>query len=253
MPNAPLSQNTSFIPKQGPARRTKQTATRQIHLLTIFAYIFFATSLLTSLGLFLFNNHLDTQLNTEVRNLNEAIAGFSDADMERVREFNTRLWQAKDRLDHTVALSSIFDSIEAATSKDVMFEGLSIVREGDQSITLEAKMITESFDSALFQRGVLERDDVIESVTVEDIKIITEGDEEGEVLINSGVSFTANLVVPVSAALVNTTSTEDDTAMDTENTEASVASSTVETLVSPATSSSTVATTTEQTINQETP
>jgi hypothetical protein len=251
MPNAPLSQNTSFIPKQGPARRTKQTATRQIHLLTIFSYIFFASTLLASLAIFLFNAHLEKQLRDEVKNLNEAIASFSDADMERVREFNTRLIQTKNRLDNTVALTSVLSSLEAATSRDVMFDSLSIMREGDQNIVMEAKMITESFDSALFQRGLLERDDVIESVTVEDVMIITEGDEESDTVVNSGVSFIANLVVPVSAALV-----KGDIPVSTESfnvdTVETAATSGAEAVFATETASST-ATTSDAAINQETP
>ena len=186
MPNTP---NASFIPKQGPVKRTRHTATRQIHVFSILTYVLFAASLAASLGVFLFNRHLEKQLDAEIEALNGAIGGFNNSDMEMVREFNIRLKQAEARVSHSISLTSLFASIEAATAQTVEITELKLDREQDQQIKVAAKLSTDSFDSSLFQRGVLERNDVIESVVVKDVAIST-GD-------TAGVSFLATLFVPL--------------------------------------------------------
>ncbi len=190
MPNTPT---TSFIPKQGPVKRTKQTATRQIHLFAVISYVAFIASLLAAVGVFLYEGYVERQREEEVRSLDTEIKGFSDADMERVREFNGRLWQTEDRLNKSVSMTSVFEALEAATVKSVMVEQLTLKKEDDATIVLSAQLSTDSFDSSMFQRGVYERNDVIESVDISDLALTPAGTEEGAA---SGVTFTATLKVP---------------------------------------------------------
>ena len=114
MPNTPT---TSFIPKQGPVKRTKQTASRQIHVLAVVAYVAFIASLIAAVGLFLYERYIEKQLESEVNALSQEIKGFSDADMERVREFNGRLRQTEDRLDKGISIASVLAALEQATVK----------------------------------------------------------------------------------------------------------------------------------------
>lgn len=193
MPNTPT---TSFIPKQGPTRRTKQTASRQIHLLMIVSYLALVSSLLASVGVFFYKNYVSNQLTKEVENLSSAIAGFSDEDMERAREFNVRLWQTKFRLDRGVSVVSVFDALEAATVKAVTIDELQIKNDSDETVTLSAKLATDSFDSALFQRGLYERSDIVDAISVKDVSIVELGDAES---VSSGVSLTATLHVPAAS------------------------------------------------------
>ena len=193
MPNNPT---TSFIPKQGPVKRSKQTATRQIHVFAVISYVAFITSLIAVVGVFLYKGYIEKQMQTEVNKLSEEIKGFSDADMERVREFNGRIWQTKYRLDNSISLVSVFSALESATVKSATIEQLSLKKENDSSITLLARLNTDSFDSSLFQRGVYERDDIIDSVIIKDLTIIAAAEEDEAA---SGVTFTATLTVPTEA------------------------------------------------------
>jgi len=193
MPNTPT---TSFIPKQGPVKRSKQTATRQIHVFAVISYVAFVTSLLAVVGVFLYEGYVEKQLQGEVNKLNEEIKSFSDADMERVREFNGRLWQTKDRLDKSVSLESVFFALESATVQSASIDQLTLKKENDTSITMAARLTTDSFDSTLFQRGVYERNDIIDSVIINDLAIMDAPEEGG---VGSGVSFTATLTVPTEA------------------------------------------------------
>lgn len=190
MPNTP---NASFIPKQGPVRQIKRTATRQIHVFTVVSYVAFVATLISSLGVFLYNRHLDNQLQSEVEKLSGAIGGFSDSDMLRVREFNVRLRQAHARINQSVSLVSIFEALEVATAKSVVLTDLIIKREEDSNFKLTAKVSSNSFDSSLFQRGLYERNTIIKDVSVSDLTIAKATPDDPI----SGVSFVAKIIVPL--------------------------------------------------------
>lgn len=234
MPNTP---NASFIPKQGPVRRARHTSTRQIHVFSILTYVLFAAALAAALGVFLFNRHLDRQLDEEVTALNGVIGGFSNSDMEMVREFNVRLKQTETRLANSVSLTSLFAAIEAATAQTVEITELKLDRVADEQIKVAAKLSTDSFDSSLFQRGVLERNDVIEAVEVKDVAIGT-----GDV---STVSFLATLLVPLgeipyqapltiqAAPVIETATTTPDITAATEEASAPISDDTEVPIVTP--------------------
>lgn len=193
MPNTPT---TSFIPKQGPVKRTKQTASRQIHVLAVVAYVAFIASLIAAVGLFLYERYIEKQLESEVNALSQEIKGFSDANMERVREFNGRLRQTEDRLDKGISIASVLAALEQATVKSASVEQLSLKKTDDSLITLTAKLSTDNFDSTLFQRGVYERNNAIDSVVISDLSLEGLSEEDSDA---SGITFTATLQVPTEA------------------------------------------------------
>lgn len=196
MPNTP---NASFIPKQGPVRRERQTASRQVHIFNVISYLLFTATLVASAGVFLFNRHLETALAAEVSNLSTVIAGFNEADMLAVQEFNLRLQQARQRIDNSISIVSIFDALETATVQAVELTQLSIKREADTSVLVVAKVDTDSFDSSLFQRGVYERSQVISDVEITDLSLNGAAEGEAEATQSDGVSFMARISVPSSA------------------------------------------------------
>lgn len=225
MPNTPT---TSFIPKQGPVKRTKQTATRQVHVLAVIAYVAFVASLIAAVGLFLYEGYIEKQLESEVTALSQEIKDFSDADMERVREFNGRLWQTENRLEKSISIASVLTALEQATVKSASVEQLSLKKTDDSSLTLTAKLATNNFDSTLFQRGVYERNDVIDSVVISDLSLEDSTEEDSD---TSGITFTATLQVPTEAvpSLVGTVEPVEDLATTTIKTATSSTTETVST------------------------
>ncbi len=194
MPNTPAS---SFIPKQGPAKRSRLVVSRQVHLFTVVSYVLFFGSLAAAIGVFLYARHIDTQLRQEVVSLDAAIANFSKEKMEQVKAFNIRINQAQKRVSNSVSAVSIFESLEGSTAQAATIDSLTLKRIEDEKFSLTAEISTNSFDSALFQRGLYERNSVIETVMFEDVSLKRdEGDTE---VGSSGVSFKAELQVPLGA------------------------------------------------------
>ena len=194
MPNTPSS---SFIPKQGPAKRSRQVVSRQVHIFTVLSYILFFGALIASAGVFLYAKHAQNQLRNEVTALDAAIANFSSEKMEQVKAFNIRLIQAEGRINNSVSAVSILESLEVSTAQSVAIESLTLKRVEDEKFRLTASIATDSFDSALFQRGLYERNPIIQSVAFKDVGLGNESSEEDAP--SSGVSFKAEIEVPLAA------------------------------------------------------
>jgi hypothetical protein len=117
--------------------------------------------------------------------------------MERVLKFDSRLRQAQERVNNSVSTVSIFEALESATVQTIEIKSLSLKRDLDSQFNIVAEVYADSFDSTRFQREVFERNSVIESVAISELEIVSE--KSDETTVNSGVSFTATLGVPVSS------------------------------------------------------
>lgn len=201
----PSASNTSFIPKRGPVKRNRQTASRQVHLFSIFSYLLFSATLMATVGVFFYSRYIDDIRAEEITRLNAAIGNFDETEMTRVLEFSSRLKQADYRVQNSVSVVSIFEALEEATVQSVKLVDLTVDRDLDNQFNLTAHVEADSFDSTLFQRGVFERNKVIESVEISMLEIGT--DDKNAVDASqtkpSGVRFLAKLGVPVKSVPYN--------------------------------------------------
>lgn len=197
----PAPSSNSFIPKRGPTKKKRNTATRQVFIFTYISYILTFATLLAAGGVFIYERVVNQQLTDEIAALNQEIDSFSQTDMQRVTEFDQRLQQAAGKLDASVSIASLFQSLELATVEKVKILELNLNRVGDQELDLVASIETDSFDSTIFQRGIYTRNQVISEVTVSDVvRTPSSVDAEGRVITDSEpmVTFEANLIIPVS-------------------------------------------------------
>ncbi len=197
----PDPSSNSFIPKRGPASRpTRGATTRRVYIFTIISYVLLFATLLASGGMFLYGKYLDKQLAEEVKKLDSEIKSFSVAKMEEVLEFEKRLREATDRIERSASVASIFRTLEATTVDTVMIESLSLERAEDDIYTLTAAVLTDSFDSTISQRGVFQRDQVFQEVSIEEVQATPQDTNDGRG--ESGLSlvtFSAVFEVPVTA------------------------------------------------------
>lgn len=192
----PESTSTSFIPKRNPVKKVRRSATRPVFVGTLLIRAFFFAVLIATLVVFVYDNRLTSQLDQEIINLDNAIASFSEKDMQQVLDTNARLRQATDRLQYSASIASIFEALEVATIQTVQIERLELKREDDTEIDIVAKMKTGTFDSIIFQRGVLERDDKLVVSNVEDLVINNAADNKEGLGDNiTSIGFRANLSI----------------------------------------------------------
>lgn len=193
MANVP---NTSFIPKRGPTRSNRGTRTRQIHAFTVLSYILLFATLVAVGGVFLYDRYVTQQLQLEVEALSSEISSFSEADMQRVQDFDKRLRQAQSRVDVSVSIVSIFEALERSTINSVQILDLSVDREEDEQYVLAAAIKTDSFDSSIFQRGVLQRESAITASSITELDVHEATSENNS---PTEVTFTAKIGIPLNS------------------------------------------------------
>lgn len=173
----PESTNTSFIPKRNPIKNSHSKAPR-IFIGTLIIQIIFFAVLIAALGVFAYERKLSNDFEKEVLALSAVISSFSEEDMQKIIDLDTRLVQAKDRLTHTASIVSLFDAIEDSTVESIQIKSLEIKRLDDTKITIESEMIADSFDSVLFQRGVLKRDGKLSVTNISDLALQNSPEEK---------------------------------------------------------------------------
>ena len=197
----PSSSDNSFIPKRGPVKRKQSGSSRQVYIFTYISYVLMFSTLLATGGVFLYGQYIDKQLDEEIANLNTEIGSFSGEDLAKVTEFDLRLQQAAFRLDNSVSVASVFEALQSATIDTVQIERLSLSREEDEKFVLTASILTDSFDSTIFQRGVFGRSDVIsDEISIDSVDTNTTSNLDGGGAVVSSrpvVNFTAILEVPL--------------------------------------------------------
>jgi hypothetical protein len=166
----PGSSNTSFIPKRNPALKEKSAGKRQVYIGTFIVRILFVAVLIGTIGVFLYERKLQSNLDAEVVALSTAIATFNEAEMQRVLETDRRIQQVAYRLDHSASIVSLLGAVEAATVGSAQITAFNLERTDDKSFQVTADLNTGSFDTVLFQRNILENSNTL---VVEDIKEIT--------------------------------------------------------------------------------
>lgn len=176
-------------------------------MFTIVSYVVLFATLIAVGALFLYSRLTTTELATVIQEYNDKTAQFDVQAMDSVIETNERLRQTRELLQKTISVPITLAILEAATIDTVQFESLSMLREDDNSIQLEAEITTDSFDSVLFQRTVYEKAEAIAGITVSGVTIDLNagGDEEGAPR-ETRVQFSALFSLPADRLSVRATS-----------------------------------------------
>ena len=209
---APKNPQSSFIPKRGATRTTKRKPIKQVFLFTIFAYSVTFAALLTAGASYLYKNYTTIVLENEVSALNTEIDTFIVSELSMISEFDLTLQRAADRLANGASIVTVLDALDSATVGSAQVTALDIERSGDQEIVLVADIASQSFDSALFQRTILNTDALLFSeVLIEDVTLSFANNEEVElegiptVQIDQPLSFTVTIRVPIESLPYNST------------------------------------------------
>jgi hypothetical protein len=193
--------NDSFIPKQKAVKKRREAVTRKVFVFSLFAYISLFGALASSGGTFLYKTYVESRQTRSILDLNQSIDGFDVDSLNKVKNFDNRLRQIKSRLNGSVSYLSILKAIEESTVGTVQYKSLKLEREGDVQYIVSAEILTNSFDSTIFQQKVYLDNPNLQEVSVSDVKTDNgsedsdKQDYESEI---KGVSFVAELLLPLS-------------------------------------------------------
>ena len=164
----PDPSNSSFIPKRGPAKKSRTAVTKRVYVFTVISYVLLFSALLGSGGVYFYKGTVEESLKKEISQLNTEISTFNESNMQRVLDFNRRLEQAQSRLAVAISIPSLFSALEESTAQTVRINSLAIERESDERLLVEGELETDTFDSALFQRRLYQDNATIGTVQIAD-------------------------------------------------------------------------------------
>jgi len=222
---------SSFIPKRGAARSNRRKPVRQVFIFTIFAYSVTFAALLASGASYLYKNYTTSLLENEVSALNSEINTFSVSGLSTVREFDLTLQRAADRLSHTASVVTVLDALDDVVVAPAQIKEFSFERQGDNELLIEIDVAAQSFDSAIFQRKILNTDDrIFSSVLVEDVMLaLANNESEGDVStetsfvgVDQPVSFTATLRAPIEAVPYGGIESEQEPALNSASNQTAI-------------------------------
>lgn len=185
----------SFIPKQNPVKKTRRAASRQVYILNIVSYLLLISALIAVAAVFVYDRYTQRALANEIESLNKEVADFNVEDMESLVDLNEQLAATERLLDMNVSLRAVLAVVEDSTIDTVQFETLGFTRVSANDIKLDATIITDSFDSVLFQRTMYEEAKKLRAFELKDVQISLAGAEPGAAITKNSVSFTALFTV----------------------------------------------------------
>lgn len=195
---------SSFIPKQGTAKRRVVNSPRRVYVFTVVSYVVLFATLLAAGLVFLYHTYVNHQLEKETIAFNQAIASFDDTKLQQVLAFDGRLQQAKGRLDTSVSFVSILQVLADTAVETTQIDKVSIKREDDTNYLLTASVGADSFDSTLFQRRMYDQANLVSDVQVGSVEAAvsdTEAGDESDTAKVAPIIFEAKLTIPLSGVL----------------------------------------------------
>jgi len=196
------SSQSSFIPKRGATRSKRKAPAKRIFVFSLVAYSLVFAALISSGASYLYKNYTMSLLQNEVSLLNSEISTFSISDLSVVSEFDLTLQRASNRLENTVSIVAALDAIDLVTAQPVQITSLTMDRVGDDFMQFQLEVTAQSFDSALFQRHLINADpQLFSEVSIYDVSVettaVTESQSTVTPLTDQPVSFTVTMQMPI--------------------------------------------------------
>jgi len=194
----PGSPNTSFIPKHTANKVERRNAPRQMFVGTLLVRILFFSVLIASVATFFYEKKINKELATEVVSFRAATSSFNDDEQKltTVTEIDKKITLASERLAKTVSVTSLLKALETSTIVTAEIEDLEYIRKNDNEVEMKVSVVTDSFDSVIFQRMILEESQVFGGVEISDVTInnLSESEAEGTAVKNT-IGFIAEIII----------------------------------------------------------
>ncbi len=152
---------SSFIPKSPTKSAVRPRGVRKIYVFTYLSLVLFFGTLIASAGTFFFEFSLKNQLDTQKQELANEQNAFNARDLERLRELENRIENAKRLMDTHVSVADIFNALETSTVATVQLTGVNYERSQFGDINLTVSALTESLNDARFQRDIFASNEVL--------------------------------------------------------------------------------------------
>lgn len=186
-------QPSSFIPKktiQNPTLSAGGAVSKgRVNAFMLVAGIVFTMTLLGSMGVFLYERYLVSNLASQKESLERARDAFEPRLIEELAKVDTRLDVAGSLLDGHVTISPFFELLGRLTLKTVRFEEFEFTRGVDGLVEVRMKGVAESYRSIALQSELFGDDENIQSPVFSDFKLDELGNVQFSVILSVSNDF----------------------------------------------------------------
>jgi len=152
----------SFIPHDtGQPEYVSRSSGGLPELVLLIAIVLFVASSALAVGVFLYNQYLQTASASKVQQLNRAKAAFEPSLVQQLMRLNDRMTSADLILGNHLAPSAFFDALQQATLSTVSFANLDLQAVDTHQITIKMNGVAQSVNSIALQADLFSKNGVI--------------------------------------------------------------------------------------------
>lgn len=169
---------TSFIPKKALATATnlqKKSGGGSFGVIMLLTLIIALGAVILSVGVFLYQQILETSITRKVNTLERARAAFEPALIQELVRIDTRLEAAETILNRHITPSVLFEFIEGLTLKSVQFQDFNLTRISDDKISISMKGIAKDFRGVALQADIFGKSKFIREPIFSNLNLNQEG------------------------------------------------------------------------------
>lgn len=141
---------TSFVPRQ-PAPDSRRTLRGGHNLFLVVSLFILGLAVLAAAGTFAYGRYLSHELQVKAEELATAQRGVNEDQVEEFVRLRDRLTYGRDLLDNHIALSQVFDVLEAQTLVSVRFSSLDLTVADDHTAQIEIEGTARNFNALAAQ------------------------------------------------------------------------------------------------------
>lgn len=198
---------TSFIPKASlQVERERRPATNPIALANIICTALLILAIIASAGIYLFERYTVQSIASKQESLERSRAAFEPATIRELSRLNKRIESGKKLLSQHIALSHLFDDLEARTLSTLRFSDFSYDTGSPGRILLTMSGYAASFNTVALQSENFSESDIITEPIFSNVNIDRNGviKFDFDSVINVGrIGYTGTAPVPATDTGLN--------------------------------------------------
>jgi len=168
---------TSFIPKKPiisePGSRV--AVSHSINIFSAIATIIFVLTILTSGGVFIYKNILESQILLSDKSLNAAREAFHPEKIQELIDADSRIMATKRLLEKHVAVSELLTLLQSLTVKRMRFTSLSYINKNTGLPTLSIDGEAATYNALAEQKDIFGQNEFIKNPQFSNFSLMDNG------------------------------------------------------------------------------
>lgn len=182
---------TSFIPKQPISGTSPKRKSGGLGIISLILSILTMGVIALAVGVFLYQQLLDTTVDRKKATLDRAQAAFEPTLIQELVRIDNRLKAAEDILDNHVSISALFELLERLTLQSVRFESFEYSFLEDDRINITMSGNAKNFGGIALQADIFGRDRLINEPIFSGLNL----DQKGNVVFDFTATIDKSLVL----------------------------------------------------------